>query len=174
MVNMYSKPTDSPKKKTKPNIHYKSLNQKPQITKLDITKANLETKTSIVQRSQHYNTSQQMDRASPHRRLVSQHNSSSSPEHITSGFGHWRSLTGSDWRSLIGHGARRLARSHRLLRRSPLALSPIVCRSACSGAPLISTLRYFITSLPFFFFFLFFSLSLSLWLSHSLSLYLKN
>ena len=41
------------KKKPKPNIHYKSLNQKPQITKSDITKANLKTKTSTEQRSQH-------------------------------------------------------------------------------------------------------------------------
>ena len=34
------------KKKTKPNIHCKSLNQKPQVTKSDITKANLKTKMS--------------------------------------------------------------------------------------------------------------------------------
>ena len=120
MVNMYSKPTDSPKKKTKPNIHYKSLNQKPQITKSNITKANLKTKTSTEQRNQHCNTSQQTDRASPHWRLVSQHNLSSSPEHIASRFGHRRSP--------IGHVAR---------------------RSACSSAPLTSTSRYFITSLFF-------------------------
>ena len=34
------------KKKPKPYIHCKSLNQKPQATKSDITKANLKTKTS--------------------------------------------------------------------------------------------------------------------------------
>ena len=40
-----------------------------QITKSEITKANLKTKTSIEQRC---NTSQQMDWASQHRRLISQ------------------------------------------------------------------------------------------------------
>ena len=155
------------KKKPKPNIHCKSLNQKPQTTKSDITKANLKTKTSTEQCSQHCNTTQQTDQASLHRRSVSEHNSSSSPEHIASGFKHWRSLTGLDQRSLIGHVARsvahRLARSCRLLRRSSLALLLVICRSACFGAPSTSTSRYFIT-------FLFFSL----WLSQSLSLYLKN
>ena len=118
------------KKKPKPNIHCKSLNQKPQITKSNITKANLETKTSIEQHSQHCNTSQQTDRASLHRRSVSQHNSSSSPQHITSGFGHRRSLTGSDRRSPIGHVARRSAQSRRLLRHSLLVACYVVRRSS--------------------------------------------
>ena len=62
--------------------------------------------------------------ASPHRRLVSQHNSSSSPKHIALGFGHRRSLTGSDRRSPIGHVARRLFRcpSLGLLCRPSLSL----------------------------------------------------
>ena len=122
------------KKKPKPNIHCKSLNQKPQTTKSDITKANLKTKTSTEQCSQHCNTTQQTDQASLHRRSVSEHNSSSSPEHIASGFKHWRSLTGLDQRSLIGHVARsvahRLARSCRLLRRSSLAPSLVACSVA--------------------------------------------
>ena len=111
------------KKKPKPNIHCKSLNQKPQITKSNITKANLETKTSIEQHSQHCNTSQQTDRASLHRRSVSQHNSSSSPQHITSGFGHRRSLIGSDRRSPIGHVACSVTRC------SSLATSSVARRS---------------------------------------------
>ena len=107
---------------------------------------------SIEQRSQHYNTSQQTDRASPYRRSVSQHNLSSSPEHIALGFEHRRLLTGSDRRSPIGHIAR---------------LGHVACsvthRSACSVTPSTSTSRYFITSLFFFF---------PLWLSQSLSLFI--
>ena len=80
-----------------------------QITKSKITKANLKTKTSTEQHSQRCNTSQQTDWASLHRRWVSQHNSSSSPKHIASGFGHRRWLTGSDRRSLIGHVAHSVA-----------------------------------------------------------------
>ena len=143
------------KKKPKPNIHCKSLNQKPQITKSNITKANLETKTSIEQHIQHCNTSQQTDRALLHRRSVSQHNSSSSPEHIASGFRHRRSLTGLDRRLLFGHIARLGHVACSVARHTACSVAH---HSACSDAPSTSTLRYFITSLFFFFLFSFFSL----------------
>ena len=141
MVNSKANPRMLKKKKKKknPNIHCKSLNQKPQITNQISLKRTQIQKTSIEQRSQHYNTSQQTDRASPHQRSVSQHNSISSPEHIALGFRHRRLLTGLDRRSPIGHVAHHSA-------------CFVARHCACSGAPSTSTSRYFITSLFFFFF----------------------
>ena len=107
-------------KKKKAKTQYKL-----QITKSDITKAYLKTKMSIEQCNQCCSTSQQTDRASPHRRSVNQHNSSSSLEHIALGFKHRRSLTRLDWRLPIGHVARSVAHrsawSRRLLLIAQLA-----------------------------------------------------
>ena len=106
-----------------------------------------------------------MDRALPHQRSVSQHNSSSNLEHIALGFGYRRSLTGSDWRLSIGHVSVAVARLSLGLASIPLAL-PL--SDSASGLPTPSTLplRYFI--------FTNFSLFFSLTLSQSFSLYLKN
>ena len=112
MVNIKANPRilKKKKKKTKSKTQYtlQITKSETQATKSDITKANLKTKTSTEQCSQHCNTSQQSDRASPSplRRSVSQNNLSSSLEYIASGFGYQRSFTRSDWRSPISHVAR--------------------------------------------------------------------
>ena len=131
---------------------------------------------STEKRSQHCNTSQQTDWASPHRRSVNQHNSSSSPEHIALGFGHQRSLTRSDqWSPIdhvtrLGHVACFVARHSAcfVTRRSSLGLlrRPLLGLLWCS-------LKVFHNFSPFFFLFFFLSLTLSISLSLSLSEKLK-
>ena len=96
---------------------------------------------STEQHNQQSNTSQQTDRASPspHRRSVSQHNSSSNPEHIASRFRHRRSFTGSDQRSPISHVARSV--THHLLRRLSFAPSLVACSVACRSSLGLGLLR---------------------------------
>ena len=131
---------------------------------------------STEQHNQQSNTSQQTDRASPlpHRRSVSQHNSSSNPEHITSRFRHQRSFTGLDQRSPISHVARSV--THCLLCRLSFAPSLVACSVACRSSLGLGLLRCSLNlnlNLKVFHHFsivFFLTLSVSL----SLSLYLKN
>ena len=96
-----------------------------------------------------------------HQRSISQHNSSANLEHITAGFRHRRSLTGSDWRSPIGHDTRFVSCCSSLSLALIPSASPLNLRPPCFDAPSTSTSRYFITSLSF-----------SLWISLSLSLFI--
>ena len=129
---------------------------------------------STEQHNQQSNTSQQTDRASPspHRRSVSQHNSSSNPEHIASRFRHRRSFTGSDQRSPISHVAR--SATHHLLRRLSFAPSLVACSVACRSSLGLGSLRCSLNLNLNLKVFHHFSIVFFLTLSLSLSLYLKN